>query len=155
MGTRITRQESSAATERIVSILISFVLAIVLLPVAAFVGGALWFEAAGNPAYGMLAALATGVLSLALVARLSGWPLRYALKILHRLLPEPFFSSLEFGLLGAFLGSLMLPVILVLGHQRPVGLELNGVLPAVAICFAACAVIGLLVGLRRRRRSAS
>jgi hypothetical protein len=70
-----------------------------------------------------------------------------------RRLPEPFCLSIELGSLGACLfGGVMLADILLLGHARPAGWELDRIPLVGLLGFTVFFTAGLLVGLLKRRR---
>ena len=66
-------------------------------------------------------------------------------------LPEPLFSSLEFGSGAALaVGAIMVAIELALGHMRPPGWEFF-ILPAMLLGFGVFASIGRRFGMTRRR----
>ena len=81
-------------------------------------------------------------------------PLSYidrALTAARTKLPEPLFSSLEFGSGAALaVGAIMVAIELALGHMRPPGWEFF-ILPAMLLGFGVFASIGRRFGMTRRR----
>jgi hypothetical protein len=76
-------------------------------------------------------------------------------RVLDRLryrIPEPIFSCLTAGTTGALLlGSLMAIPILLLGHTRPEGWDLDSIPPYIAGAFLVGVILGIPMGLERRR----
>jgi hypothetical protein len=98
---------------------------------------------------GAIVGLATSVF----IVWKSGSVLHGILALMRSRLPEPFVSCLEFSVTGAFLfGGVMLAVILLLGHTRPIGWNFDRILPTMGFGFVLFFAVGLPVGLVRKRR---
>jgi len=147
--------------ERLLFFIASAVLALVLLPVVTLlVAGGLTeiLVAVGLSkndvaavAFATISGVVVGLATSALVAWKSHSGLRKILSFTRLRLPEPIPSCIEFGVVGALVsGGAILAVILLLGHTRPEGWDLDRILPSMGLGFALFLLAGLSVGLMRR-----
>jgi hypothetical protein len=153
--------------DRILSLVVPVVVAIVLFPIATLIVAMtltkilVAVDLYENHVVGglALAAASGAIVGLAVsivVVRKLGGVLRKLGALVGSRLPEPFMSCIEFGVTGsALLGGLMLTIILLLGHARPAGWDFQNVLPMMGLGFALFLVVGLPVGLWRRRQGAT
>lgn len=160
-------KDKESLVDRILSLVVPVVVAIVLFPIATLLVAMMLTKilvAVGlyekHMVMGLvLAGVSGAMVGLAVsivVARKFGGALRKLGVLIGPRLPEPFMSCIEFGVAGsALLGGLMLTIILLLGHARPAGWDFQYVLPMMGVGFALFVVVGLPVGLWRRRQGAS
>ena len=140
-------------SEDVVPLLVSVVAGLVSFPVIMFLSAAGLFQVGLGPVLATAVGAVVGVAGFVLIVWKSGRVLRGFLGFIRSRLPEPLHTCIEFGGIGAFVvGSLMLAVILLLGHARPQGWEISGVLPAAGVGCGTGVALGFLVGLDRRRR---
>ena len=141
--------------ERVLSTVISVVFALVLSLIIGFLSAIAWFQLGGRNSGGICGSVA-GFASFVLIVWKSDFIFQKLLDAMRKF-PEPFRSSLEFGIVGGLLfGGVMLVGILFLGHTRPIGWDFNRVLPSTGLGFTLFVIGGLLVGtFRKRRRDSS
>ncbi|MGA3041856.1 MAG: hypothetical protein ABSF54_13800 [Bryobacteraceae bacterium] len=140
--------------ERALSSVISVALGLVLSPFAGLLAGVLWFEAGGGAESGMVVSLAAGVAALVLIVWKSRGVLRRFLGFMDAKVPEPVHSCIILGGVGAFaFGGVLFAAILLLGHERPMGWEFSRIPPLMGLSFVLFSIVGLPVGLSKRRRA--
>jgi hypothetical protein len=127
--------------------------AAILSPIAGFFGDLTWFSLGGGPNASDRAGTVIGFIVFCLIVWGSAPLFRKGLESLQRRISEPVFSCVEFGVAGASLvAGLFGFTELYLGHMRPVGWELVGLVIA-SVAFVVCAQIGWHVGTNRKGRS--
>src|SRR5579872_1681849 len=137
--------------ERFLSTLTSVILALALFLVVLVFVQVGWDKVAGGSLFGMYFGMALGVAVFVFVVWKGPGVLRRGLDHLRSRLPEPIYSCLAIGVSGALAtGTFMAFAILLLGHTRPMGWELDRILPWMAIAFLVCLVCGLPLGMQRR-----
>jgi hypothetical protein len=115
----------------------------------------------GHEVGGILFATISGVIIGLATSVFIGWKsdvmFRKSLVLLRTGLREPVVSCIEFGVVGALLfGGVMLAGILLFGHARPASWSFDRIPTWMALGSAIFVVVGLPVGLwRKRRRSSS
>ena len=138
--------------ERFLSRLASVILGIVLFPVVMVIAAIGWLKVAGDNNFGIVLGAVVALSTSVLIIWKGACIFRKLLETLRSRLPEPIYSCLAFGTSGALsTGGIMLVVILLLGHTRPMGWELDRIPTWMAIVFAICVVCILPSGIQRRR----
>ncbi len=127
-----------------------------MAPFAGLLAGVLWYEAGGGAASGMAVSLGAGVAAFVLIVWKSRSLLRRLLGLMGAKVPEPIHSCIILGGVGAFsFGGILFAAILLLGHTRPMGWEFSRILPLMGLSFVLFSILGLPVGLSKRRRGSS
>jgi len=131
---------------------LTVILALVLFPFVMFMAVTAWLRLGGAVAIGAVFGSVVGVaVSLLTLWKVRG-VIRRILDVLGSRSPEPVYSCIVSGAAGALLiGSIMFTVILLLGHTRPMGWEVNRIPAAMAIAFLIAFLCGLPLGIQRRR----
>ncbi len=138
--------------ERLLATLLSFLLALASFPVAIFLATVCWLKVGGSQYLGGIVALAVGTLAFVFTLWKAPRVIRRLLDSLALLVTEPMFSCVAAGVAGALLtGSVMLTMILLLGHTRPGDWEIDAIPRWMGIAFLISLLCGLPLGLQRKR----
>jgi hypothetical protein len=112
--------------ERFLASLVAIILGLILSPsvMALAIWG--WVKIGGADVLGMVCAVAAGVAVFVLLVWKAPVIIRKGLDRLRAEAPEPYYSCLAMGFACAFtIGAFMAVPILLLGHTRPEGWELD------------------------------
>jgi hypothetical protein len=157
-------ERAGRSAERLLSLAARVALSLVLFPAIAILAaiglaeftrafGLFRSQEAADLAFCSIIGVVTGALTAFIAVRKAGGILRVWHDFLDSKLAEPLASCIEFGFLGATLfGGIVLAVIFLLGHTRPIGWDFDKVLPFMGFGFVIFLGVGLRVGLARRRR---
>jgi hypothetical protein len=142
--------------ERFLGSLVAVTLGLVAFPIV--VALVMWGSAKMGAAdvLGMICSLAAGLGVLVFVVWKAPAKIRNGLDRLRARSPEPLYSCVATGLACALTVSALMAVpILLLGHTRPQGWELDRIPPFVAGAFLLGLIFGLPLGRERNRERKS
>jgi hypothetical protein len=142
--------------ERFLASVVSVIMGLDLFPIviALVIWG--WVKLGGADVLGMVCALAAGVTMFAFLVWKAPTIIRTGLDSLRAKSPEPLYSCIAVGFTCALtIGALMAVPILLLGHMRPEGWELDLIPAFVVGAFLLGLVFGAPLGLERRRERKS
>lgn len=142
--------------ERFLASLAAVILALVSFPIviALVIWGCVRVGAADM--LGMICSLAAGLAAFVFIAWNAPGTIRKGLDTLRAKPPEPLYSCLASGLACALtIGVLMALPILLLGHTRPEGWDLDLIPPFVVGAFLLGLILGLPMGREREREPKS
>lgn len=148
--------ELRSSVERFLASLVSVILGLVLLPIvtALVIWG--WVKIGGADRLGMVCALAAGVAVFVFLVWKAPAIIRSGFDRLRAKSPEPLYSCLAMGFACALtIGVLMAVPILLLGHTRPEGWELDRIPLFVVGAFLLGLIFGVPLGLDRRKERKS
>jgi protein-S-isoprenylcysteine O-methyltransferase Ste14 len=142
--------------ERFLASLAAVSLGLVLFPIVMALAIWGWVKVGGPDGLGIVCALAAGVAVFVFLVWKAPAIIRRGLDRLRAKSPEPFYSCLAMGFAWALtIGALMAVPILLLGHTRPEGWELDRIPPFVVGAFLLGMIFGVPLGRERSRERKS